>query len=184
MICFITFLKKLIRFEFQTRNFKILYSLFYNISNSLGKLYLLNTVTGRPALAQPIKITNEDSCISATSFNHIKYSMVGASCDDGSVAFWDVHTAKELQTFGEHKAPATGLAFSPVNEVLVASTGLDKRCVCYDTSLRKPVMGKSIEAPITSVDFAADGSNIVLGSSQVRFSLLAELASRLSSLIG
>ena len=132
-------------------------------------------MTGRPALAQPIRITDEDSCISSTSFNNIKYSMVGASCDDGSVAFWDVHTAKELQTFGEHKAPATGLAFSPVNEVLVASAGLDKRCVCYDTSLRKPVMGKTIDAPITSIDFAADGSNIVLGSSQVSFIFTVEV---------
>ena len=135
--------------------------------NSKGQLYLLNSVTGRPALAQPIKITDEECSLSSTCFNNIKYSMVGASCDDGSVAFWDVNTAKELQTFREHKTPATGLAFSPVNEVLAASAGLDKRCVCYDTSLRKPVTGITIDAPITSVDFAADGSNIILGSFQV-----------------
>lgn len=64
--------------------------------------------------------------------------MVGASTDKGSLAFWDVITAKEIQKFSEHKAPSTGLAFSPVNEVLVLSSGLDKRCVCYDTLAKKP----------------------------------------------
>ena len=44
--------------------------------------------------------------------------MVGASTDKGSLAFWDVVAAKEIQKFSEHKAPSTGLAFSPVNEVL------------------------------------------------------------------
>ena len=64
--------------------------------------------------------------------------MVGASTDKGTLAIWDVIAAKEVQKFNEHKAPSTGLAFSPVNEVLVLSSGLDKRCVCYDTLTKKP----------------------------------------------
>ena len=106
--------------------------------NSNGSLYLLNPLTGRPAFSHPIRISDEDTCLTSTRFNNIKHSMVGACTDKGTLAFWDVIAAKEIQTFSEHKAPATGLAFSPVNEVLVLSSGLDKRCVCYDTLAKKP----------------------------------------------
>ena len=140
--------------------------------NSNGQLYVLNSLTGRPSFTQPIQITDEESVLTSAAFNNIKYSMVGTSGDDGSVAFWDVNTGKELQTFREHKAPATGLAFSPVNEVLVLSAGLDRRCVCYDTSLKRPFTSITLDAPVTSVDFASDGSNLILGSSQVRLLLL------------
>ena len=36
-------------------------------------------------------------------------------------------------------APATGLAFSPLNEMLLLSCGLDKRIVCYDVQGKKYV---------------------------------------------
>jgi hypothetical protein len=33
-------------------------------------------------------------------------------------------------------APCTGLTFSPVNEDIVASCGLDKQLICYDLKAR------------------------------------------------
>ena len=89
--------------------------------------------------------------------------MVGASTDKGSLAFWDVNANKEIHNFNEHKAPSTGLAFSPVNEVLVLSSGLDKRCVCYDVMTKKPASTIWTELPLTSVEFASNGTNLVLG---------------------
>ena len=78
-----------------------------------------------------------------------------------------MNTGQELHTFKEHKAPATDLAFSPVNDVLVLSSGLDKRCVCYDTMTKKPVSTIWADWPLTAVDFALDGIYLVLGSTKV-----------------
>ena len=113
----------------------------------------------------PLPVTREES-LTAVKFNHIKQYMVGVAADNGHVAFWDVNVAKELHKFSEHKAPATGLAFSPVNEVLVLSSGLDKRCICYDTQMKKPASTIWTESPLTCVEFAADGTNLALGTSQ------------------
>ena len=85
----------------------------------------------------------------------------------GHVNFFDVNTGQELHAFKEHKAPATDLAFSPVNDVLVLSSGLDKRCVCYDTMTKKPVSTIWTDWPLTAVDFALDGTNLVLGTTKV-----------------
>lgn len=137
-----------------------------------GGLYILNTLTGRPAFNQPLEVSNQDVSLTAVKFNNVRHSMIGASTDAGSVAFWDVNAARELHVFNEHKAPTTGLAFSPVNEVLVLSAGLDKRCVCYDTMTRKPASTIWTDLPLTSVDFALDGTNLVLGTSKVRIQSL------------
>jgi protein NEDD1 len=131
-----------------------------------GRLHVLNSLTGRPAFHQPLMVAEEAS-FTSVKFNYIKHSLLGGSTDGGSVTFWDVNAAKQLQTFNEHRAPASGLAFSPVNEVLVLSAGLDKRCVCYDTLTKKPASTIWTDQPLTSVDFALDGTNLVLGTSQV-----------------
>lgn len=131
-----------------------------------GHLHIVNPMTGRAAFTQPIALTKDQSGLTCTKFNNIKQSMIGASCDSGSAIFWDIHANKEVYKFNEHKAPATGLAFSPVNEVLVMSSGLDKRCVCYDTLTKKPASTIWASQPLTSVDFALDGTNLALGTSK------------------
>lgn len=133
---------------------------------SSGHLHILNPMTGRAAFPQPIMLTKDQNELTCTKFNNIKQSMIGASTDSGSLIFWDIHANKEVHRFNEHKAPATGLAFSPVNEVLVMSSGLDKRCVCYDTLTKKPASTIWTSQPLTSVDFALDGTNLALGTSK------------------
>ena len=61
------------------------------------------------------------------------------SCtDDGSVTLWDTATMRLSHHFDRvHKAPATGVAFSPFNHLLVCSVGLDKRIIFYDVEQRK-----------------------------------------------
>ena len=136
--------------------------------NENGSLFILNTMMAKPAFQHPLRIMSEDSesALTSTKFNNVKQSMVGACADNGLLAFWDINTAKELQKFSEHKAPATGMAFSPVNEALVLTAGLDKRCVCYDTGTRKPISTIWTDIPLTSVEFAPDGTNLALGTSQ------------------
>lgn len=51
------------------------------------------------------------------------------------MVLWDSNTQKEIHIFDSaHKAPGSGLAFSPASELLVVSVGLDKKIVCYDTA--------------------------------------------------
>lgn len=65
----------------------------------------------------------------------LKRSLLGSVSDSGTIALWDVNNFKEIHSFDSaHKAPGSGLAFSPVSQLLVASVGLDKKIVCYDTA--------------------------------------------------
>ena len=61
-------------------------------------------------------------------YSLIKRSLLGSVSDSGSVVLWDANTQKEVHTFeGAHKAPASGLAFSPANDLLFITVGLDKK---------------------------------------------------------
>ncbi|XP_053538147.1 protein NEDD1 isoform X2 [Ictalurus punctatus] len=102
-------------------------------------------------------------------YSLIKRSLLGSVSDSGSVVLWDTNTQKELHTFeGAHKAPASGLAFSPANDLLFITVGLDKKIVCYDTSSKIIFRSKQIESPLTAVDFTPDGAGLVVGSTQGR----------------
>lgn len=130
-----------------------------------GSVHILNSITGRSS-PNVLDGGAQQCALSAINFNNVKHSILGGCTDAGSVVFWDVNTCKKMSTFCQHRAPSTGLAFSPVNEVLVASAGLDKRCVCYDIQTKKPASTFATDQPLTSVDFAVDGTTLALGTSQ------------------
>ncbi|XP_062276434.1 protein NEDD1 [Scomber scombrus] len=99
--------------------------------------------------------------------SQLKRSLLGSISDSGTVVLWDSNTQKELQVFdGAHKAPGSGLAFSPISELLVVSVGLDKKIVFYDTASKIVVRSIRVENPLTSVDFTPDGTGLVVGSSR------------------
>lgn len=74
---------------------------------------------------------------------HLKYSLfkkslLGNVSDNGVVTLWDVNGQSPYHNFDcTHKAPASGICFSPVNELLFVTIGLDKRIILYDTSSKK-----------------------------------------------
>ncbi|XP_075933701.1 protein NEDD1 isoform X1 [Anarhichas minor] len=97
----------------------------------------------------------------------LKRSLLGSVSDNGTVVLWDSNTQKELHVFdGAHKAPGSGLAFSPASELLVVSVGLDKKIVCYDTASKIILRSIRVDSPLTSVDFTPDGTGLVVGSTQ------------------
>ncbi|KAG7231609.1 hypothetical protein INR49_011004, partial [Caranx melampygus] len=97
----------------------------------------------------------------------LRRSLLGTVSDSGTVVLWDSNTQKELHVFdGAHKAPGSGVAFSPASELLVVSVGLDKKIVCYDTASRIVLRSIRADAPLTSVDFTPDGTGLVVGSTQ------------------
>lgn len=64
----------------------------------------------------------------------LKRSLLGSISDSGTMVLWDANTQKEINVFdSSHKAPGSGLVFSPASELLVVSVGLDKKIICYDT---------------------------------------------------
>ncbi|XP_054876628.1 protein NEDD1 isoform X2 [Poeciliopsis prolifica] len=97
----------------------------------------------------------------------VKRSLLGSISDGGSMVLWDANTQRELQVFdGAHKAPGSGLAFSPTSDLLVVSVGLDKKIICYDTASKLILRAIRVDGPLTSVDFTLDGTGLVVGSTQ------------------
>ncbi|XP_012590481.1 PREDICTED: protein NEDD1 isoform X2 [Condylura cristata] len=106
------------------------------------------------------------------SVRHLKYSLfkkslLGSVTDNGIVTLWDVNSQSPYHNFDStHKAPASGICFSPVNELLFVTIGLDKRIILYDTSSKKLVKTLVAETPLTAVDFMSDGATLAIGSSR------------------
>uniref|UniRef100_A0AAV2KPR9 NEDD1 gamma-tubulin ring complex targeting factor n=1 Tax=Knipowitschia caucasica TaxID=637954 RepID=A0AAV2KPR9_KNICA len=97
----------------------------------------------------------------------LRRSLLGSVSDSGTVVLWDSNTQKELHVFESvHKAPGSGLSFSPASELLVVSVGLDKKIVCYDTASKIVVRSIRVDSPLTAVDFSVDGTGLVVGSTQ------------------
>ncbi|XP_007640269.1 protein NEDD1 [Cricetulus griseus] len=103
---------------------------------------------------------------------HVKYSLfrkslLGSVSDNGVVTLWDVNSQSSYHSFDStHKAPASGICFSPVNELLFVTIGLDKRIILYDTSSKKLVQTLVADTPLTAVDFMPDGATLAIGSSR------------------
>ena len=73
-------------------------------------------------------------------YSHFKKSLLASCSDSGAVALWDTNKRQLIYAFTDsHKAPAMGIAFSPLNEMLLMSVGLDKRIVCYDVQNKQYV---------------------------------------------
>lgn len=66
--------------------------------------------------------------------------MLASVSDDASLVVWDANARRSVHQFTRsHKAPATDLAFSPANDRLLLSCGLDKNIVLYDVLNKRSV---------------------------------------------
>ncbi|XP_068169117.1 protein NEDD1 [Antennarius striatus] len=125
-------------------------------------LYSLTTNMSNKAFGHGINQPIHDLRMSA-----LKRSLLGSISDSGTLVLWDANTCKEIHVFDSaHKAPGSGLAFSPASELLVVSVGLDKKIVCYDTASKIMLRSIRVDGPLTSVDFTPDGTGLVVGSTQ------------------
>jgi len=60
--------------------------------------------------------------------------------DDGSVTLWDTLQGKSYHNFTQiHNAAAMDLVFSPFNDLVLASVGLDKHLMVFDVKRHKYV---------------------------------------------
>ena len=68
--------------------------------------------------------------------------------------------------FSAHNNVCTGIAFSPVNNLLLCSSGLDSRIFFYDIVEGKQVKKIEVGAPLAAISFCADGHTIGVGTEQ------------------
>ncbi|XP_053319096.1 protein NEDD1 [Spea bombifrons] len=132
------------------------------------------------SLSGEIILHNVTTNLSSTPFGHgssqpirhLKYSfvkkfMLGTVSDSGSVTLWDANSQTPYHMFeSTHKAPASGICFSPVNDLLLVTIGLDKRIICYDVSRKLHLQTVVAESPLTAFDFMPDGLTLAVGSSR------------------
>ncbi|OCT87582.1 protein NEDD1 [Xenopus laevis] len=100
-------------------------------------------------------------------YSYVKKSLLGTVSDSGSVTLWDANSHIPYHVFeSAHKAPTSGICFSPVNDLLMVTIGLDKRIICYDVSSKILLQTVVAESPLTAVDFMPDGATLAVGSSR------------------
>ncbi|XP_045164628.2 protein NEDD1-like [Mercenaria mercenaria] len=128
-----------------------------------GEIIIYNVVTGqgcRPLLAPNVQ------AIKQIQFSRYKKSLFGSVSDDGCVNLWDANTRQLIHSFTCHRAPTTGLSFSPINDIFLMSVGLDKRIACHDVQTKKVVKIMTAESPLTSIDTKSDGVTVAVGSTR------------------
>ncbi|XP_030070945.1 protein NEDD1 [Microcaecilia unicolor] len=109
---------------------------------------------------------------SSQPIRHLKYSflkksLLGSVSDGGTVTLWDANTQNAFHVFDNaHKAPASGICFSPVNDLLLVTIGLDKRIICYDASSKIQLRTVLAESSLTAIDFMPNGASLAIGSSR------------------
>ena len=157
----------------------------------------------RPGLDESTAEWDGHGGISALEFSDLDKSVVSVGTRDGSVLLWDVQAATKVgRTDGgsrtspseskaavpptmrmaqRHGGEVTGIAFSPINTVLLASSSADGTVAFHDTkmcrtiqSFRPPInanvvsSGSSASSAVMSVSFASDGVTCAAGTADGR----------------
>jgi len=79
---------------------------------------------------------------------------------------WDTQHLELFHAFEryKHSKACYGVAFSPTNELLLCSAGLDKKIQFFDIAEKKNVKSISAHEPISCLSFFIDGVTIAAGT--------------------
>ncbi|KAI0240492.1 Protein NEDD1 [Lamellibrachia satsuma] len=131
-------------------------------ASETGDVILYNIISGQSC--SPL-VTQKGQAVRQVQYSHFRKSLLGSVCDSGTVSLWDTNRNTLTHAFiTPHSAPATGLAFSLINDMLLMSVGLDKKIVCYDVHGKDVVQTMVAESPLTSVSMMHDGTTLAVGS--------------------
>ena len=130
-------------------------------SSDQGEIILTEVTSG---LASDPLIGVDTETVNCLSYSHFTHYLLASAGGSGAVTLWDTNEKKLLRTFAEHNSASTSLAFSPLNDMLLCSTGFDKRIIFYDVCYKKIVKTINTEEPLTCCDFLHDGTSIAVGS--------------------
>ncbi|KAF5742700.1 Transducin/WD40 repeat-like superfamily protein isoform 1 [Tripterygium wilfordii] len=102
-------------------------------------------------------------------YSRISRHLLVTAGDDGTVHLWDTTGRNpKVSWLKQHSAPTAGISFSPSNDKIIASIGLDKKLYTYDSGSRKPSSCIAYEAPFSSLAFRDDGWILAAGTSSGR----------------
>jgi len=133
-----------------------------------GTLHVLNAISG---VASAPVISKKPAYMEALAYNPWRASMLAGCDESGAVTLWDCNANKAVQTFSGHRAPASGLVFSPINNTLIVSAGLDKKCNFYDSQSKRQLSSIKTSDPLTSLDMNQDGLTLALGDTKGQISV-------------
>ncbi|VFQ99447.1 unnamed protein product [Cuscuta campestris] len=92
--------------------------------------------------------------------------------DDGSIHLWDTTgRTPKASWLKQHLAPTTGISFSPSNDKIITSVGLDKKLYTFDVGSRRPAFFIPYEAPFSSLAYTDDGLTLAAGTSSGQIAL-------------
>jgi WD40 repeat protein len=75
-------------------------------------------------------------------YSYVKRGLLAAGGEDGSLRLWDTSVSTTaIQTYEKaHLSEIKGIAFSPSNQHLLITAGMDKRIVLYDVGKKEYVV--------------------------------------------
>lgn len=85
-----------------------------------GEVHVFSNLTH--ALSSTLRVPRSQS-ISALKTNPLKRNYIIGGSNEGMVVVWDTNVNRQKFFVESHKAPVTGVAFSPNNPDLIISTG-------------------------------------------------------------
>ncbi|KAJ1400976.1 WD40/YVTN repeat-like-containing domain superfamily [Sesbania bispinosa] len=131
-----------------------------------GDLILHNLASGQRAAE--LKDPNQQM-LRVLDYSRVSRHLLVTAGDDGTVHLWDTTgRSPKVSWMKQHSAPTAGISFSPSNDKIIASVGLDKKLYTYDTGSRRPSSCISYEAPFSSLAFRDDGWMLAAGTSNGR----------------
>ncbi|XP_047336571.1 protein NEDD1-like [Impatiens glandulifera] len=102
-------------------------------------------------------------------YSRMSRHLLATAGDDGSVHLWDTTgRSPKVSWLKQHSAPTGGVSFSPSNDKIIASVGLDKKLYTFDSGSRRPSFCIPYEAPFSSLAFRDDGLILAAGTSNGR----------------
>lgn len=126
-----------------------------------GEIILTEVQSGSPS--QPL-IVEDGGGVVCLGYSHFTRYLLASCSEKGALTLWDTKESKLVKSFNEHSETASCLSFSPLNDMLLCSTGLDKKMIFYDVCYKKIVKTITADAPLTSCEFMHDGTTVACGS--------------------
>ncbi|KAL8159878.1 hypothetical protein V2J09_001415 [Rumex salicifolius] len=128
-----------------------------------GDLIVHNLASGAKAadLKDP-----EKQMLRVLDYSRISRHLLVTAGDDGSVHLWDTTGRNPKVSWSkQHSAPTAGVGFSPTNDKVIASVGLDKKLYTFDLGTKKHTSCISYDVPFSSLSYRDDGLILAAGTS-------------------
>ncbi|GAB2223591.1 hypothetical protein Droror1_Dr00017732, partial [Drosera rotundifolia] len=128
-----------------------------------GDLILHNLASGSKATV--LKDPNKQ-VLRVLDYSCVSRHLLVTAGDDGSLHLWDTTSRTPKVSWSkQHSAPTAGVSFSPNNDKIIASVGLDKKLYMFDSGIRRETFSTAYEVPFSSLAFRDDGLILAAGTS-------------------